>query len=209
MPVVCPSCGFYNVLEATFCEDCGSRLQTRAAPVPQFQPPRPPEPARIRHTVLCPSCERENYDDEAYCSECGASLKTTPRGAARQPAPTPAIRRSGPSSPPVSPLLPRAFLVEEGTGREFSISRPDLVMGRGTVQEGTHLDLSTADPQGTVSRRHGRILFSDGVFAVEDLGSANGTFVNNVRLSSGIRVPLKDGDRVRLGKLYFRFRGPQ
>jgi ABC-type multidrug transport system ATPase subunit/predicted component of type VI protein secretion system len=49
-----------------------------------------------------------------------------------------------------------------------------------------------------VSRQHAQVRRSDGGYVLEDLGSANGTFVNNERLSAA-RV-LKPGDTVRLGQ---------
>ena len=50
----------------------------------------------------------------------------------------------------------------------------------------------------TVSRRHARITVALGVATLEDLGSSNGTFVNNVAISSATR--LKNGDEIALGK---------
>jgi diguanylate cyclase (GGDEF)-like protein len=47
-----------------------------------------------------------------------------------------------------------------------------------------------------VSRRHARIFFDRGRVTIEDLGSANGTFVNGIRVD---RIPLSDGDRIRIG----------
>ncbi len=47
-----------------------------------------------------------------------------------------------------------------------------------------------------VSRRHARITSSGGSFTLEDLKSANGTYVNNTRID---RAVLKPGDVVRFG----------
>ena len=50
-----------------------------------------------------------------------------------------------------------------------------------------------------ISRRHARVSRgADGQLAIEDLGSANGTYVNDVRIDAP-RV-LVAGDRVRVGK---------
>ncbi len=48
-----------------------------------------------------------------------------------------------------------------------------------------------------VSRHHARLIFTGTGYAVEDLGSSNGTYVNDERVS-GLR-PLADGDLLRLG----------
>lgn len=48
-----------------------------------------------------------------------------------------------------------------------------------------------------ISRRHARILSEGSAFVIEDLGSANGTMVNGVRIA--VRQRLEDGDKIRLG----------
>lgn len=58
-------------------------------------------------------------------------------------------------------------------------------------------------PSTTVSRRHARISFDEEPW-IEDLGSKNGTFVGENRITS--RVRLNDGDRVRLGSFQLTFR---
>ena len=61
-------------------------------------------------------------------------------------------------------------------------------------------------PSTTVSRRHARIRFDDDPW-IEDLGSKNGTFVGESRVTS--RVRLNDGDRVRFGSFLLTFRVAQ
>lgn len=51
-----------------------------------------------------------------------------------------------------------------------------------------------SDP--TVSRRHARLRFRDGVWLIEDLRSRNGTIVNGVAVG---RCELRPGDELRLG----------
>lgn len=48
-----------------------------------------------------------------------------------------------------------------------------------------------------VSRRHARIDFVDGHFFLTDLGSANGTFLNDRLIK--LRTRLKDGDKIVIG----------
>ena len=59
-----------------------------------------------------------------------------------------------------------------------------------------------------VSRHHARIVVANGVATLEDLGSKNGTFVGDLRITS---VQLSDGDEIRLGnaRLIFRVEPPQ
>jgi pSer/pThr/pTyr-binding forkhead associated (FHA) protein len=53
-----------------------------------------------------------------------------------------------------------------------------------------------------ISRRHCAITRSDGHWMVRDLGSRNGTHVNEIRIDK--EVPLKVGDELRVGPLKFR-----
>ncbi|MCW8132497.1 MAG: FHA domain-containing protein [Planctomycetota bacterium] len=54
----------------------------------------------------------------------------------------------------------------------------------------------------SISRKHGRIFQEGTAWNVEDLGSSNGTFLNEVRIQ---KVRLKDGDVVRFGDVPFKF----
>lgn len=55
--------------------------------------------------------------------------------------------------------------------------------------------------EGGVSRRHCKIYEEDGEFFVEDLGSANGTFLDGERLTPYLPHVLGDGDRLQLGRV--------
>jgi hypothetical protein len=57
-----------------------------------------------------------------------------------------------------------------------------------------------------VSRRHARLRLDaeSGDAAIEDLGSMNGTFVNEARIDAPVR--LRDGDLVHLGSVALTFR---
>jgi HD-GYP domain-containing protein (c-di-GMP phosphodiesterase class II) len=73
--------------------------------------------------------------------------------------------------------------------------RLELSVGQGaTLGRAVAADLVVADDD--VSRAHCRLENIDGVAWLTDLGSANGTFVNGVRVA---RQRLREGDRLRLG----------
>lgn len=57
-------------------------------------------------------------------------------------------------------------------------------------------------PDEKVSRRHCSIIFEDGKWYVSDLGSRNGTFLNELRVE---REVLSDGDRIRVGGTVLAF----
>jgi hypothetical protein len=89
------------------------------------------------------------------------------------------------------------IVVVEGpdAGKEFELS------GSGTI--GRHEgEIALNDPE--VSRRHASLAFDGSSVTVADLGSTNGTFVNDERLS-GARQ-LGPGDKLRVGTTVFELR---
>src|SRR5512144_931180 len=75
-------------------------------------------------------------------------------------------------------------------GRELPLTMTETLIGRG---EGCHIVVN----EPLVSRRHARLVLEDGRVFIEDLGSANGTFVNQARLHG--RALLFPGDHVFIG----------
>jgi DNA-binding winged helix-turn-helix (wHTH) protein len=55
-----------------------------------------------------------------------------------------------------------------------------------------------------VSRRHARIVVTDGQARIDDLGSKNGTVVRGVRIAAA--VALRDGDTIVIGPMAIEFR---
>ena len=85
-------------------------------------------------------------------------------------------------------------------GRQLQLDRP-LDIGRDQA-------MPVALPGDTqASRRHARVTPQNGGAVVEDLGSTNGTFVNDQPIHSPRQ--LGPGDRVRIGLTVFEVRSPQ
>ena len=57
----------------------------------------------------------------------------------------------------------------------------------------------------SISRQHAEIISNGGSYEIEDLGSSNGTFINDVKLTVRIKAKLKDNDMIRLGTILFLF----
>jgi pSer/pThr/pTyr-binding forkhead associated (FHA) protein len=98
------------------------------------------------------------------------------------------------------PLIgsPGRLVVTEGTdrGREFPLAARHVRVGRGADNGVVLSDLS-------VSRHHIAVHFDGARYAVEDLGSGNGTVVNGVHIDG--KVILRNGDLVELGTTILRF----
>lgn len=83
---------------------------------------------------------------------------------------------------------------------ETPVEGRSVPAGPGTTIGRAGCDVDVADPD--VSRRHALVHGLDDGLALEDLGSTNGTFVNDTRIS-GI-VPIAPGDRIRFGNTVWR-----
>lgn len=99
-------------------------------------------------------------------------------------------------------------------GAKAKVEGPSLVDASGqaypirsaaVTRIGRALDNEIVVSHSSVSRHHASIENSNGVFAVKDLNSQNGTFVGNRRVTEPTRV--NDGDVVRFGDAEFTFRG--
>jgi DNA-binding winged helix-turn-helix (wHTH) protein len=77
-------------------------------------------------------------------------------------------------------------------------------IGQGESVVGRDSDLPVCLDSPTVSRRHARIVIAGEEAILEDLGSKNGTYLNNQRLVSAAR--LKHGDQIRFGGILCSFR---
>jgi len=101
--------------------------------------------------------------------------------------------------PAIAPEPPVLVVTEgAGAGERFEVDR-DLSLGRGEA------DVVLEDVE--VSRVHAIVRRTDQGLEISDLNSANGTFVNDARVS-GTR-PLADGDVIRLGKTTLRVELPR
>lgn len=80
---------------------------------------------------------------------------------------------------------------------ELVLSSGDNILGR----EGEGI-VGLDSP--TISRRHARIVISSAGATLEDLGSKNGTYVRDDRVTSPVR--LADGDKIRVGSVVLTFR---
>jgi hypothetical protein len=68
------------------------------------------------------------------------------------------------------------------------------------------IDLDDQEPPDRVwsSRQHAKLIIEDGKFFIEDLNSANGTYVNRQRVPTGNKKPLQNGDVIQVGTVQLR-----
>ncbi len=77
-----------------------------------------------------------------------------------------------------------------------------LLLDQGELLVGRDADAGVVLSDPAVSRHHARLSREDGIWAVVDLDSLNGTFVNGVPVR---RRALRSGDRIEIGSTVFVF----
>lgn len=161
--------------------------------------------------IECPSCGRKHRPGTLFCSECGVYL---PTGGPLRTEPLPEeelpISRANPwASEPAEgavevPLIPLRIQVVS-TGRQIQLpSTTEVHVGRLDAAHGIFPDLDLTPDGGLeagVSRRHCKIHQRGSAYLVEDVGSANGTFLGGQRLTPYLPHVLKDGDELQLGRI--------
>ena len=146
-------------------------------------------------TVYCGFCGGKIAADDVFCAHCGA----------RQP-----LGAVGSSALLHAPR-PTAKLVVAGTTEldaSFILQKDSNLLGRTDPHSNIfpEIDLSRFDPETKVSRRHARIWLEGDTFLVEDLGSVNGTVINDsVRLAPRQPRVLDSGDKLRVGETTLHF----
>ena len=93
------------------------------------------------------------------------------------------------------------LLLTTADGRRFAVHRGRAAIGRDAEND-------IVLPYGQISRRHAQIQCSGSGCTVADLGSTNGTFINDTRLSLRKRYPLRPGDQLRIGPVLLQATRP-
>lgn len=143
--------------------------------------------------VYCGFCGGRIAADDVYCAHCGQRQPTAVASAALRHA------------------RATAKLVVMGTTEldsSFLLQKESSLVGRSDPHSNIfpEVDLSRFDPQTKVSRRHARIFRKGDTYLVEDLGSVNGTVVNDtLRLAPNQPRALESGDKLRLGETTLHF----
>jgi len=94
-------------------------------------------------------------------------------------------------------------LVDVASGSAFYFAEGDVsTIGRADPVTGIRpdIDLTHVDTNRSVSRRHAKIVRHDEGYALlEEVGTLNGTFVNDEKIQTGAPFRIQDGDAVRIG----------
>ncbi|MCA9932533.1 MAG: FHA domain-containing protein [Ardenticatenaceae bacterium] len=160
--------------------------------------------------IKCPECGSAQYEGTLFCSECGRFLVETAQNITAQlpfaqfgrlPTPPPQIEEELEllaSSKEITFFIPsRRERLQRQLQNEIRVGRADE--DAGYIPE---LDLTGYDGVAHgVSRVHATIQLTNQGIVVVDLGSTNGTYLNNYRLTAQQPYLLASGDEILFGDL--------
>ena len=151
--------------------------------------------------VFCNRCGHRNPGNSNFCSSCGAPLPTRGDDHTVTLAPTDEI--SDPTEEvnialDEIPTGAGVLLVKRGPG-----AGSRFVLDTDSTSAGRHPDSDIFLDDVTVSRRHAEIVRSSSGFAVRDVGSLNGTYLNRERIERD--APLVNGDELQIGRFKLVF----
>ncbi|HEX5084936.1 MAG TPA: DUF3616 domain-containing protein [Blastocatellia bacterium] len=98
--------------------------------------------------------------------------------------------------------LPRPEALLRIVMRDGSVAEREITQNEVTLGKGPQNDIIL--PDASVSTAHAVIRFEDGVFKINDLGSRNGTLVNDARIAEWREI--RHGDLIKMGHCALTFR---
>ena len=155
------------------------RVQTQQ---PSIVTPQAPRKVIRRKVKVCPHCSHRNGLPARFCVRCGYAFVGI----------RPAVLRV------IEPVR---------AAWEMPVSKSPLLLGRTRAEQGYRpdFDMSFYDPEGYVSRRHAHIVRARNGYFVIDLGSSNGTLVNDRLLPPQRPRLLHNGDQITIGQVVIQF----
>ena len=151
--------------------------------------------------VFCNNCGHRNPPNSSFCSSCGAVLDLPDERTVVIAQVDPLQDLPGPSDNAtirLGDIGEHAVLVIRSgdlTGSRFTLSRDVTQIGR-------HQDSDILLDDITVSRRHAEVVKTPTTLVVRDLGSLNGTYVNQLLVDE---IALRHGDELQVGKFRMVF----
>lgn len=216
----CPNCGATVQVDATFCGNCGHQLQPAAAEADENETTvistNPGENAmassdlemsaqQIQPTIVGEPVARAE-ENEATEITAGTETSGGPPAsvAAKVPATSISTATEAPAANNAQTQLQQqsARLLHIRTNQSIELPQhlPVIHVGKPNDKVPPDIDVSGFADSDVVSRIHANLRMEGDGYYIEDVGSANGTYINNMPLAVGNRHRLRAGDRISLGK---------
>jgi hypothetical protein len=143
--------------------------------------------------TACPACRTPRTTGDRFCETCGHDFEASETAAPVWEVLIEADRGYHERFAAAGVVFPEGL-----AARCMALDVPELPIGRRDGADAPQLTGAGDDP--ALSRQHAVLRRQDdGSYAIEDLGSTNGTEVNGRHIAAREAVPLADGDRVHLG----------
>ena len=97
-------------------------------------------------------------------------------------------------------MKPQLFHTQTNTSIELPPNLPMVNIGKPNDSIQPNIDVSELPNSEVVSRIHAKIWVQGDTYFIEDVFSANGTFLNGTKLEHKTRYCLNSGDKIHLGK---------
>jgi hypothetical protein len=204
-----PTCPRGHASQTTdYCDQCGTPIVAAGSAVITGPPsatavlPIPDEldtsPSLRREP--CPSCGAPRTGDDRYCEGCGYDFEAQVPTAALWEAVVTADRGQFERLGATDVTFPDSY-----GERRFALREGENRIGRSRGhpgEEAPEIDLAAPPLDPGISRLHAALeRRADGACVLRDLGSTNGTALNDepAPVAPDTDVPVSDGDRIRLG----------
>jgi pSer/pThr/pTyr-binding forkhead associated (FHA) protein/ribosomal protein L40E len=217
----CPNCGALVQADASFCGQCGFNLQTAETQSMEAQSSEKPLPAAfspapelVPNPVIVPEPLVPSSANGSESTPVAAQPIQTLEGEAAplpNPIPEEAIAPAVSAAPAMSSnptnsktqlqtQIARLLHVQTNTPVELPGNLAVIHIGKPNDRVPPDVDVSGFPHSEIVSRIHADVRVEGDIYYIEDVGSSNGTYINNAPLPSGNRHRLRPGDRIALGK---------
>jgi pSer/pThr/pTyr-binding forkhead associated (FHA) protein len=100
----------------------------------------------------------------------------------------------------IQSVIGRLVHVQSEQNIELPQNLPVIHIGKPNDRIPPDIDVSGFPNSEVISRIHADIRVEGDAYYIEDVGSSNGTYINNLPLLPGNRHRLRPGDRIGLGK---------
>lgn len=117
-----------------------------------------------------------------------------------QPTPVPPMPAVSNSKTQLQQQIAKLFHVQTNTPIELPPTLSVVHIGKPNDRIPPDIDVAGFPNSEIVSRIHADIRMEGDAYYIEDVGSSNGTYINNMPLLPGNRHRLRIGDRIALGK---------
>jgi hypothetical protein len=197
MTVTCPS--GHESQTADYCDRCGAPIGSpRVTAVLPVVDELDTSPSVRREP--CPTCGAVRSGDDRYCEGCGHDFESPAPAAATWEAIVTADRGQFDRLATAGVSFPDGY-----RDQSFPLREGENRIGRSHGRPGEtapEIDLGAAPLDPGISRLHAVLeRRADGECVLRDLGSTNGTSINDdpALIAPNSDVPVVDGDRIRVG----------